>query len=177
MGLILVTGGVRSGKSAFAERLASAAGDDVGYVATAEALDDDMARRIAAHRAGRPGGWVTAEEPRAPAAGVAANAQRRAVLLDCLTMFVSNILLGGGDPWPAISHEIEALIQHSQSMSGPLIVVTNEVGLGVVPPTELGRTFRDLLGRANQRLAAAADEAYLLVAGLPVEVKKLSTSL
>ena len=179
MSLILVTGGVRAGKSAFAERLArEAGGDSVCYVATAEPLDDEMAARIAAHRAARPAGWVTVEAPRAVVAALPPPGAARVVLLDCLTLLVSNILLacpesaGVAAVWPVVEAEVDAVVRYARSM--PTVIVTNEVGLGVVPPTKLGRVYRDLLGMANQRLAAAAEAVYLVVAGIPVDVKSLA---
>ncbi len=181
MGLILITGGARAGKSTFAERLASElAGDDVCYVATAEPLDDDMAARIAAHRAARPRAWQTIETPSRVADALAGQAARGVILIDCLTMLVSNLLLADGDEkdvdaWPAISAEVDAIIGLAQASQGTVIVVSNEVGLGVVPPTRVGRVYRDLLGRANARIAAAASAVYFVVAGLPVEIKALQS--
>ena len=122
MGLILITGGARAGKSTFAERLASElAGDDVCYVATAEALDDDMADRIAAHRANRPGGWLTVEAPSRVADALAGQEARKVMLIDCLTMLVSNLLLAIGDEtgvdsaWPAVSDEVDTIIGLAQA--------------------------------------------------------------
>lgn len=178
MSLILVTGGARAGKSTFAEALARRlGGDQVCYVATAEARDADMAARIAAHRAARPAGWVTVEAPRDVAAALAGH-DRPVVLVDCLTLLVSNVLLsfpepaGVPDVWPAVEAEVAGLVRLSGGCT--TIIVTNEVGLGVVPATPLGRVYRDLIGKANQQLAAAAAEVYLVVAGIPVEIKQLA---
>lgn len=184
MSLILVTGGARAGKSAFAEGVArELAGDRVCYVATAEARDADMASRVAAHRAARPAAWLTLEAPRGVAAVLDAHGGRvipfSAVLIDCLTMLVSNVLLafpesaGVADVWPAVKAEVEGIARFARG-AATTVVVTNEVGLGVVPSTPLGRVYRDLLGKANQRLAAAAGEVYLVVAGIPIEVKSLA---
>jgi adenosylcobinamide kinase/adenosylcobinamide-phosphate guanylyltransferase len=184
--LILVTGGVRCGKSRFAERLAGELGGDrVVYIATAEALDDEMRARIAAHRADRPVSWRTLEAPLDAAAAIedaaVSSMPPRVILVDCLTMLVSNLLLGrdGGDEDSASAR----VDQQSRSISAvcariapTVIVVTNEVGWGVVPSTSLGRRFRDLLGTANQALAAASARVYLLVAGIAVDCKALASA-
>jgi adenosylcobinamide kinase/adenosylcobinamide-phosphate guanylyltransferase len=175
MGLILVTGGARSGKSGWAERRAAELGGAVTYVATAEALDDEMARRIARHRAERPAAWPTVESPRDAGAAVRA-AATPVVLVDCMTVLASNALLaaeaeGEEAAQSAVLAEADALLAAALAHSGTVIVVTNEVGMGVHPPTSLGRWYRDALGRANARLAAAADEVVLMVSGIPVWVK------
>jgi adenosyl cobinamide kinase/adenosyl cobinamide phosphate guanylyltransferase len=183
--LILVTGGARAGKSRFAERLALDLGaDDVGVVATAEALDDDMRRRIARHREVRRAGWRTVEEPLALARGIAALAPPpRVVLVDCLTLWVSNVLLGGGDDVSDAELEVrldgsvDAILDAYDGGPSTLLLVTNEVGLGVVPPTSLGRRYRDLLGRVNQRIARRADQVYLVIAGIAVDVRALGTPI
>ena len=180
--LILVTGGARSGKSTFAEQLAAQlGGDDVLFVATAEALDDDMRRRIAAHRQARPAAWQTEEAPRHVGRRIAQSlGTRSVVLVDCLTLLVSNALLSLGDEPDAQQaerlaiEEVDQLIEAISRSTATVIVVTNEVGLGLVPPYRLGRIYRDVLGKANQRLAAQADAVYLLVSGLPIDVKKLA---
>jgi adenosyl cobinamide kinase/adenosyl cobinamide phosphate guanylyltransferase len=185
MSLILVTGGARAGKSTFAERLARQFGGDrdVCFVATAEPGDDEMRARIAAHRAARPPGWRTIEAPRSVIAaldGLADPLTVRVVLLDCLTLLVSNVLLAqphqaetAEGVWPAVEAEANALIRFAGRAAVPTVVVTNEVGLGIVPDNRLARLYRDLLGRANQRLAAQAAFVYLVVAGIPVEIKAL----
>lgn len=177
--LTLILGGARSGKSAFAERLAREAGDDVLFVATAMAGDDEMARRIATHRAERPPAWRTLEVPRGVAGAVAAlSPPANTVLLDCVTLLVSNILLadeatGDAAIGRAVDAEIDALLAGIAAGTARWLIVSNEVGMGLVPPYPLGRAYRDLLGRVNARLAARADRAYLLVAGLPLDLKRL----
>ncbi len=184
--LILVLGGARSGKSSFAERLALARGGDiVTYVATGQALDPEMRARIAHHQAERPAAWRTVEAPLHPAEALAA-APEGVCVVDCITLLVSNLLLSLGDPergddTPAeaaaealVEAEIAALSAAARSRRGLTIAVSNEVGLGLVPPYPLGRLYRDLLGRANRRLADVASSVYLLVAGLPVDVKRLA---
>jgi adenosyl cobinamide kinase/adenosyl cobinamide phosphate guanylyltransferase len=183
MSLILVTGGARAGKSTFAQQLAHQLGGDrdVCYVATAEAGDEEMRARITAHRAARPPGWRTIEAPRHLDAALQsltllARQEVRAVLVDCLTLLVSNVLLAQPDEegaWPAVEAELDALIRFAAQPAVTTVVVSNEVGLGIVPEHRLARTYRDLLGRANQRLAAAAAEVYLVVSGIPLEIKGL----
>jgi adenosylcobinamide kinase/adenosylcobinamide-phosphate guanylyltransferase len=183
MSLILVTGGARAGKSTFAVQLAQQLGGDrdVCYLATAEAGDDEMQARISAHRAARPAGWHTLEVPRGVGAvlrGRPAPARRSVVLLDCVTMLVSNVLLAQADgadtvegAWPAVEAEITDLLEFAARPAVTTIVVTNEVGLGVVPAHRLARVYRDLLGQANQRLASASAFVYLVVSGIPLEIK------
>ncbi len=179
--LILILGGARSGKSAYAERLAQERGGAVLFVATAAAGDEEMAQRIAAHRADRPAAWQTLEAPTGVAAAIAAcDSAADILLLDCVTLLVSNLLLareaaGEAAIGRAIDAEIEALLAAIAVMEATWIVVSNEVGMGLVPPYPLGRAYRDLLGRANARLAARADRAYLLVAGLALDLKRLMT--
>jgi len=183
--LVLILGGARSGKSAFAERLARERGGATLYVATAEAGDEEMACRIAAHRAARPLDWRTLEEPLTPAARLAEDGALTGVatvLLDCLTLLVSNLLLAHeeeGEEGVAlrVDAEIDALLQRFDEAPAGWVLVSNEVGLGLVPPYPLGRIYRDLLGRVNQRIAARADRVYLLVAGLPLDLKALGSSL
>ncbi len=177
--LTFVTGGARSGKSAFAERLAARAGEPVVYIATLEPLDEEMRQRVARHREQRPDGWQTIEAPRALADAVEAAPSDATVLIDCLSLWVSNrLLLLGEAPASAAIDELEAeldaeidrVISTTRTRSAATIVVSNEVGGGVVPPSVLGRVYRDLLGRANQRVSLAADRAWLLVAGRALEL-------
>src|SRR5262245_11429674 len=182
--LLLVMGEARSGKRPYAQRLAQELGrDDVLFVATAEAWDEDMAQRIARHRQERPATWRTLETPRQVGQTVALHLHDTAVVLvDCLTLLVSNTLLHcGASPdsaaaEAAVQKEVAALVQTSQASAATCIVVSNEVGLGLVPDNPLGRLYRDLLGRANQTLAARAEAVYFMVAWLPVDVKALASS-
>lgn len=175
--LILILGGARSGKSACAEDLARQ-GERTLFVATAEALDDDMKRRIEKHRARRPAAWDTLEEPLDPVAAIpSALAGHDTLLIDCLTLWVSNLLLQPGDDADAeteILSRAGALLDLYDRTDARWILVSNEVGLGVAPATELGRNYRDVLGRVNQLFASRADKVYLMVAGLPVDLKSVT---
>jgi len=176
--LILLLGGARSGKSAYALRLAQdrerAAGDEVCFIATAQGLDEDMTARISRHRTERPAHWRTIEEPCQIDEALGQSSSAGIVIVDCLTLFVSNWLMRH-----EAEHECEQLVRRitrnflelTRTRQQTIICVSNEVGLGVVPNTSLGRVFRDLLGRVNQEFAAEADEVYLLVAGLPLQLK------
>ncbi len=180
--LIFLLGGARSGKSRYAETWALEHGRNVLYVATAQAFDDEMRERIAQHRAHRPARWRTLEAPRAVGAAIRQampGADVDTVLLDCVTLLASNALLalpedaGQERVNEAVLSEVNALIEAYEASAATWLVVSNEVGMGIVPPTRLGRFFRDALGLANQRLAQAADEVLFLVAGLPWHLKPL----
>jgi adenosylcobinamide kinase/adenosylcobinamide-phosphate guanylyltransferase len=162
-------GGARSGKSRYAERLVKGAATCGTYCATAEAGDAEMAERIAAHRARRGPFWQTVETPLALAQAIAEEARReRPLLIDCLTLWVSNLLLAGKQPDP----EAAALCNALREAAGPVVLVSNEVGMGLVPETPLGRRFRDAAGRLNQDVAALADRVVFVAAGLPLVLKK-----
>ncbi len=177
--LTLLLGGARSGKSSYAERWAAQHGDRVLFVATAQDFgDEEMADRIAAHRASRPSHWHTLEVPLN--AGPAINAELAnhpydTVVVDCMTLLASNALLtlpeDATDATPVVVEEAKALIAAQRASTARWLIVTNEVGMGIVPPSRLGRLYRDALGRANQVLAEAADEVLLFVAGLPWQLK------
>jgi adenosylcobinamide kinase/adenosylcobinamide-phosphate guanylyltransferase len=166
--LTLILGGARSGKSREAETLVTTLPPPWRYVATAQALDEEMRQRIALHRERRRAGWETHEAPLDLVGIIRELAQDAApILVDCLTLWLSNLLLGG--------HDIEAAITGLESVLddawAPVVAVSNEVGLGIVPENALARRFRDEAGRLNQRLAARADRVLLMVAGLRLEVK------
>lgn len=177
--IVLVTGGARSGKSSFAERYIARLGRPVAYIATAQVLDGEMADRVARHRERRPAEWQTIEAPTAAHEAIR-RAGAGAILFDCLTLYVSNLLLSPDAPATAeerynyVRAAIADLIAAAAESDATVVFVTNEVGMGIVPDNALAREYRDLAGLANQQLAAAAAEVYLVVSGLAVEVKKLS---
>jgi adenosylcobinamide kinase / adenosylcobinamide-phosphate guanylyltransferase len=183
--IVLILGGARSGKSRFAEQLARRlGGKEVLFLATAEPADSEMVRRIGFHRASRPHGWQTLETPRNVGPALEqADPTHKIVLIDCLTLLVSNILLSCGEvPKPdlaeeRVSAELSTLLQACKLRQGTVVIVSGEVGSGLVPESSLGRLFRDLLGRANQAVAAQSSAAYLLIAGIPVELKTLAVSI
>jgi adenosylcobinamide kinase / adenosylcobinamide-phosphate guanylyltransferase len=165
---VLVLGGARSGKSRTALQLAESASARRIYIATAQAYDDEMRDRIAQHRMERDGSWETQEAPLDLCKAIQAHAgPGRAVLVDCLTLWLSNILLAERD----LEHETDLLRQTVREASGPLILVSNEVGHGIVPATALGRTFRDEQGRLNQRIAEVCDAVVFVAAGCPILLK------
>ena len=169
--LILILGGARAGKSTFALHLAKerAGQGSVTFIATAQALDAEMEQRIARHRDERPAHWTTIEEPYHLDEALINASNSDVALVDCLTLFVSNWLLREDEH--TLNEVSQRFLATVTSRTQTVIAVSNEVGLGLVPETPLGRTFRDLLGRVNQQFAEAADEVYLLVAGLPLRLK------
>ena len=179
--IVLVTGGARSGKSRFAEQYAAKSATKIGYIATAEVYDDEMAFRVKLHRARRPSDWVTYEAPRdAHFALEEAGRVCDAVLFDCLTLYVSNILCSlssiadSHQNYALAKEKLDALIAQAKKNQGTTVFVTNEVGSGIVPEGHLSREYRDIAGIANQWMARAADEVYLVVCGLAVNVKKIA---
>lgn len=185
--ITLVLGGARSGKSSFAQQIAwQRGGYDVIYLATALSGDEEMAARIKDHRQNRPIEWKTIEEPLQVSKIFSALPLGQVVVLDCLTILISNILLREAEAGPTdfdfaaagnekeVFLEIEMMLKHSREKKLDLIMVSNEVGQSLVPTYRLGRLFRDVVGRANQLLAGVAEQVYLLYAGLPVEIKELA---
>lgn len=177
----LVFGGARSGKSAYAEKLAGDSGKEVVYIATAQAGDGEMAVRIEHHRRQRPPGWTTVEEPLALAAVLAQwAAPQRVVLVDCLTLWLSNLMFDGTTEYPDVGaialpprfHEQRAaLLSALETAAGDVVLVSNEVGMGIVPYGAVSRAFTDEAGRLNQAVAAVCDRAVFVAAGLPLVLK------
>jgi adenosylcobinamide kinase/adenosylcobinamide-phosphate guanylyltransferase len=185
---VLILGGARSGKSSFAEEMAYAWGkEDVTYIATAKADDEEMEERIKRHKEARPSEWKTVEEAKVVADRIVKlAAETDVILLDCLTVLISNILLKGEEFGTEDYHfadgeeksaetlkEIKRLAEEIEKAEANIIIVSNEVGQGLVPPYPLSRVYRDTVGRANQILAEVANEVYISYAGLPVEIKEL----
>ena len=164
---ILITGGARSGKSVIAETKALSFAPHAVYIATAEVRDDEMAARVAEHRDRRGAEWGEHPAPLDLVGALAATDGQGPRLVDCLTLWLTNLMLGGHD-WQAAT---DALCSALPGQRDPVVIVTNEVGAGIVPDNKLARNFRDAAGQLNQRVAAVADEVILAVAGLPLKVK------
>ena len=180
----LIIGGARSGKSRFAQELASKSGQAVLFVATAEAGDEEMRQRIEKHKQSRPPAWSTLETTTNIGNSILENGgNAHVIIVDCITLLVNNVFshhtstAGEMTDVPLIEKEVDEeirnLIECINSLDASFIIVTNEVGMDLVPANEMGRLYRDLLGRANQLLAEQADEVYLMVAGLPVRIKSI----
>lgn len=180
---ILILGGARSGKSRFAQELASRMGSRVLMVATAEPLDEEMRLRIEGHRKNRPPAWRTLEAPQNIGKSVAAGlGDAEVVIVDCLTLLVSNVLTRGNpaseqNDYPIfeqrVAAEVDRLLRCIDETSASFILVSNEVGAGLVPGNPLERLYRDLLGKTNQALAGRADEVYFMMAGIPLKIKDI----
>ncbi|HAV10696.1 MAG TPA: bifunctional adenosylcobinamide kinase/adenosylcobinamide-phosphate guanylyltransferase [Dehalococcoidia bacterium] len=176
---ILILGGARSGKSRYAQELAEQSGDGVMFVATAEPLDDEMKSRIENHKRVRPATWQTLEAPEN--VGVRLNeslSNQGTVIIDCITLLASNILgrcKNSIDAENAVVQEVNALIDSMKKSNATFIIVSNEIGLGIVPENDLARQYRDVLGRVNQILAKFATDVYFMIAGIPVQIKCTAT--
>ena len=174
--IILILGGARSGKSRFAQQLATELGERVLFIATGVPMDEEMRRRIELHQKARPKTWRTLETPTGVAMAIGEHIKdANVVVLDCLTFLVSNLMDNETEESEALEKEITAELSEllEQKKSASLIIVSNEVGMGIVPAYPLGRAYRDLLGRANQFIAQRADRVYLMIAGIPLELKAL----
>lgn len=172
----LITGGTRCGKSRFAEQLAQQYGAPLCYLATAQPLDHEMDDRIARHRARRGSDWHTVEEPLAlPQTLARLDGSYRALLVDCVTLWLTNLLLlrelPDAEREEALLGDVRSLATTLRAIATPVILVTNEVGMGIVPEHPLGRLFRDLAGQANQILAATCNEVYAMISGIPLKLK------
>lgn len=169
--LILVTGGARSGKSTFARNLAEGVDGKKAFIATAEARDREMKKRILLHKKERPAGWDTIEEPlRLEQTLKRCGSRYDMLLIDCLTLWIAN-LLGRGMDEKAILKKTGTLLAGCRQIPSRVIVVTNEVGMSIVPTNKLARLYRDLVGKANQQIAGEADAVYFLVSGIPITLK------
>lgn len=177
--LIFITGGARSGKSVFAEMLAGKFGKKIAFIATAQALDEEMAERIARHRVNRPAQWKTYEGP-IDIEGVLDRAQREnneVIIIDCLTVFISNLMreknyqISEDADVREILDQIKKVAKKASVLSPLIIVVSNEVGMGIVPENRVSRSYRDILGKANQVMASEADQVILMVSGIPIFIK------
>jgi adenosylcobinamide kinase/adenosylcobinamide-phosphate guanylyltransferase len=173
---IFITGGARSGKSTFAEKRAREFGAPLGYLATAQALDCEMDERVRRHRERRGAEWNTIEEPIHLSQALArCDGQYQAILVDCVTLWLSNLLFKYEDAGEQIEERIHEDLQRLKStlqgMVTPVILVSNEVGMGIVPDNSLARLFRDIAGTTNQALAAAADEVHAVISGIPLKLK------
>ena len=170
--VLMVTGGARSGKSRFAERLAESYGPQRGYLATGQPGDAEMAERIARHRGRRGDEWQTVEEPLQVTRALLDHDGRFSVLLlDCITLWLSNLLFSGDGGVAGALAAVQRFTESFPTLKTPLIVVSNEVGMGIVPEHPLARSFRDLAGEANEMIAARADEVYVTISGLPLKLK------
>jgi adenosylcobinamide kinase/adenosylcobinamide-phosphate guanylyltransferase len=174
--IIFITGGARSGKSSFAEQTAHTFGAPLCYLATAQPLDDEMGRRIGKHQQRRGDAWHTVEEPLQLAQALLENdGTFNVILIDCLTLWLSNLLMLheylGAKTEERILEDVRHLAETLRGMKTPTIIVSNEVGMGIVPENRLARIFRDIAGQANQSVAAAADEAWLVASGIPLKLK------
>ena len=184
--IILVTGGARSGKSSFAEKFVASHGQRIAYVATAQILDEEMRYRVALHKKRRPASWTTYEAPFAAEGAIrAASEAHDALLFDCLTVYLSNLVCKLSEDELAdearvyeLAHSAaDRLIAAAKESGMTCIFVTNEVGAGIVPENKLARLYRDIAGLVNQQVAAAAEAVYLTVSGIPVDIKKLASQI
>ena len=178
--IIVITGGARSGKSAFAEKFAARQGKKVAYIATAQVYDEEMKVRVELHQKRRPENWQTFEAPYDADKVIATiPGLDYVILFDCLTLYTSNLLLDANHPEDKFSYimaKIDSLVVSARASQACLVFVTNEVGMGIVPDNLLARQYRDIAGMVNQKMATCADEVYLVVSGLAVELKSIAVN-
>jgi adenosylcobinamide kinase/adenosylcobinamide-phosphate guanylyltransferase len=165
--LTLVLGGAASGKSAFAEQLVMSQDDHPTYIATAQVFDDEMAKKVACHREMRGGNWQTIEEPLDIASAIAKSPAGKPILIDCATLWLTNVILGEHD----LKQHVRLFLEAVTTATAPIVIVSNEVGQGIVPDNALSRQFRNAQGRLNQNVAAQADLVVAVMAGLPIALK------
>lgn len=182
MGIIFIVGGVRSGKSKFACQLAEKCGGEITFIATAEILDEEMQERIALHRKKRPSHWKLIEEPYDIVGAIRKARRSNCIIIDCLTLLITNWLLsdrkrtlpdiyGIAKESDEIFEKLSAFLNQAKKMKPTIIIISNEVGMGIVPEKKLGRLFRDISGWANQMVADEAKEVYFMVSGIPLRIK------
>ncbi|HIE28478.1 TPA: bifunctional adenosylcobinamide kinase/adenosylcobinamide-phosphate guanylyltransferase [Candidatus Poribacteria bacterium] len=179
LGLILITGGARSGKSRYAVELAKQKSGKVAFIATAIAGDEEMTRRIRMHQSARPSDWTTIEESINVAQAIAdAAVEHKTIIVDCLTLFITNLVFKppyreeiDDQKEQNIYAAIEQIVDTTKNVEATVIIISNELGMGLVPEDALARRFRDIAGRANQLMAEAADEAYVCISGIPMRIK------
>ncbi|HGE70246.1 TPA: bifunctional adenosylcobinamide kinase/adenosylcobinamide-phosphate guanylyltransferase [Candidatus Poribacteria bacterium] len=173
MSVIFITGGARSGKSSFALQLAKKLGGKVAFIATAQAGDEEMQNRIQIHKQDRPNEWTTIEEPFDVESAIESAKGHNVVIVDCITLLLSNLICSSENfndtSW--IFTKIENLIESAKKFVGTVIIISNEVGMGIVPENRLAREFRDLAGKANQMIANSADQVYVCFSGIPILIK------
>lgn len=173
MSIIFIIGGARSGKSSFALQLAKSIGRKVAFIATAQAGDEEMLKRIQIHKQDRPDEWTTIEEPLDVASAIDSAKGNDVVIIDCVTLLISNLLCSteNFDDVSWIFKKIEKMIKSVKEFIGTVIIISNEVGMGIVPENRLAREFRDMAGKANQMIASSADKVYFCFSGIPILIK------
>ncbi|MBP9537693.1 MAG: bifunctional adenosylcobinamide kinase/adenosylcobinamide-phosphate guanylyltransferase [Negativicutes bacterium] len=182
--IVLVTGGARSGKSTFAEKYVAKVGKNITYIATAQVFDEEMRYRVGLHKSRRPSNWKCIEAPYLAEFAIENSAKSSDIILfDCLTLYVTNLLLSENAPasikerYHYVKEAVERIIEVSKKTGTNIVFVTNEVGMSIVPENNLAREFRDLAGIANQMIAAIADEVFLVISGIPVELNKIKNNI
>ena len=179
MSIIFITGGARSGKSTLAVELAKKSNGKVAFIATAQAGDDEMKKRISLHKQERPQDWTTIEEPLDVASAIDSASGHNIVIIDCMTLLVSNLLCSDENMvethW--IFEKIRELVDSARKFDGTVIIISNEVGMGIVPENKLARYFRDIAGKANQIIANSADQVYVCFSGIPLLIKGTSDKI